>query len=57
MPLYEYICKKCQHKFSEVMSVKQHDTKKVQCPKCKSTELEHLFDSVFVKTASKTGSW
>lgn len=57
MPLYEYVCRKCQHKFCEVLSIREHDTKKVRCPKCESTDLEHVIEPFFAKTASKTGSY
>jgi putative FmdB family regulatory protein len=57
MPLYEYICKKCQKKFSEVLTIREHDTGKVQCPKCKSRDLEHVIEPFFAKTPSKTGAW
>ncbi len=57
MPLYEYICQQCHHAFSEVLTLKEHETKKVQCPKCKSEELEHVIEPFFAKTASKTQSW
>ena len=42
MPLYEYVCKKCHKKFAEVLTIKEHETKKLQCPKCKSVDLEHV---------------
>lgn len=32
MPLYEYICKKCHKKFSEVLTIKEHETKKCNVP-------------------------
>ena len=54
MPLYEYICRKCHNKFYEVLTIKERETKKVQCPKCQSTDLEKVIESFFVKTASKT---
>ena len=57
MPLYEYICKKCQKKFGEVLTIKEHESKKVECPKCKSTDLEKVIEPFFAKTASKTGGW
>ena len=57
MPLYEFLCKKCHKKFSEVLTVKEHETKKVPCPKCKSYDLEHVIEPFFAKTSSKTGSW
>jgi putative FmdB family regulatory protein len=54
MPLYEYICRKCHYKFDEVLTIKEHKKKKVQCPKCQSTDLEKVIESFFAKTASKT---
>jgi putative FmdB family regulatory protein len=57
MPLYEYICKKCQKKFGEVLTIKEHETKKVQCPKCKCEELEHVIEPFVARTASKTSGW
>ena len=57
MPLYEYICRKCQKKFGEVLTIKEHESKKVECPKCKSTELEKVIEPFFAKTPSKTGGW
>ena len=29
MPLYEYVCRKCHNKFGEVLTIKDHETKKV----------------------------
>jgi putative FmdB family regulatory protein len=31
MPLYEYVCRKCHKTFSEVLTIKEHETKKVDC--------------------------
>jgi putative FmdB family regulatory protein len=57
MPLYEYVCKKCGRKFAEVLSVREHDTKKIECPQCKSVDLEKVIEPFFAKTASKTGAF
>jgi putative FmdB family regulatory protein len=54
MPLYEYICRNCYQKFSEVLTIKEHDAKKPQCPKCKSTDLQKIIETFFAKTRSKT---
>ena len=54
MPLYEYICRKCHNKFDEVLTIKEHETKKLQCPKCQSTDLEKVIEPFFAKTARKT---
>ena len=57
MPLYEYLCRKCHKKFGEVLTIKEHESKKVQCPQCKSQDLEHVIEPFFAKTSSKTGRW
>jgi len=54
MPLYEYICRKGHNKFDEVLTIKEHETKKPQCPKCQSADLEKVIEPFFAKTASKT---
>ena len=54
MPTYDYECKKCGHQFSLVMSMEQHDKKKVTCPKCKSEEVKHGVEPVFVTTSKKS---
>lgn len=57
MPLYEYVCRKCHKKFGEVLSFKEHDTKKLHCPKCKSADLEKVIEPFFARTASKTSGY
>ena len=57
MPLYEYVCKKCEKKFSEVLTIKEHDTKKIVCPKCKSDEVEKVIEPFVAVTAKKSGGW
>jgi putative FmdB family regulatory protein len=54
MPLYEYMCRKCDEKFSEALTVKEHDTKNPKCPKCQSTDVKKLIEPFFAKTTSKT---
>jgi putative FmdB family regulatory protein len=54
MPLYEYLCRKCGEKFAKVLTVKEHDTKKVHCPKCESAQLEKIIEPFFAKTGRKS---
>ncbi len=54
MPIYEFECKKCGHQFEQVMTIAEHDQKKVHCPKCDSDEVEHLIESVYVTTSKKS---
>jgi putative FmdB family regulatory protein len=46
MPLFEYICKKCQHQFEALVFGDQ----KTECPKCQSAKLEPQL-SVFAVSA------
>ena len=57
MPLYEYICEKCQTKFGEVLTIKEHDTRKIRCPKCKSEQLAKIIEALVAVTSKKTNSW
>ena len=46
MPIFEYICKQCQHQFETLVYGKQ----KAECPKCHATKLEPQL-SVFAVSA------
>ncbi|MFZ5898055.1 MAG: FmdB family zinc ribbon protein [Bacillota bacterium] len=50
MPIYEYKCKDCEHKFSVLLPVTERA--KVTCPKCLSDNVRREF-SLF---ASRSGS-
>ena len=39
MPLFDYVCHECDHRF-EVLVRKAEDDEKVECPKCKSEKTE-----------------
>jgi putative FmdB family regulatory protein len=54
MPDYEFECKECHHTFELHLSLKEHDEHKVECPKCKSKNVEQLFRSFFAKTDRKS---
>ncbi|RLD97723.1 MAG: zinc ribbon domain-containing protein [Aquificota bacterium] len=44
MPLYEFQCKACGHRFVQlVLPLSQHE--EVKCPKCGNKELKRLFSS------------
>ena len=57
MPLYEYVCRKCQKKFDKVLTFKEHDLKKVRCPHCASEDVEPVIEPFFAKTARKSAGW
>ena len=50
MPIFEYVCKECQHEFEALVFGKQ----KAACPKCQSKKLEPQL-SVFA-VAAKSGT-
>ena len=50
MPIFEYVCKQCQHEFEALVFGKQE----AECPKCQSKKLEPQL-SVFA-VSSKSGA-
>ena len=48
MPMYEYRCKKCGHEFEQMMTLSEHERRRVEhkrkpaCPKCKSHAVEQI---------------
>ncbi len=51
MPIYEYICKECQHQFEALVYGKT----KAECPKCHGKKLEPQL-SVFAVSAKGSSS-
>ncbi len=54
MPLYEYECHGCGQRFTDIMSIDDHDKRKLVCPKCHSQDTEPLIEAAFVVTAKKS---
>ena len=54
MPTYEYTCKACNKSFHLVLTITEHDNKRIACPKCKSAKVEQQFKSFFAVTAKKS---
>jgi len=51
MPIFEYVCKECQHQFEVLV----YGHQKAVCPKCESKKLEPKL-SVFAVSAKGGGS-
>ena len=47
MPLYEYECKKCHHRFEKIQKFSDRMVKK--CPKCGATALEQMVSAPAVQ--------
>jgi putative FmdB family regulatory protein len=54
MPSYDYICRKCGKKFTLVMTISEHDRKKIRCPKCSSVRAEQQYHPFFAVTSKKS---
>ena len=54
MPTYDYFCKKCNESFSLIQSIKDHEEKKVECPKCKGKDVEQQVTHFMTKTSRKS---
>ncbi|MGA7463689.1 MAG: FmdB family zinc ribbon protein [Candidatus Korobacteraceae bacterium] len=54
MPVYEYICKDCHHSFESVLTLKEHDTEKIRCPRCKSKKVEQDVAEFYAVTSRKS---
>ena len=54
MPVYEFECKKCDHRFNLTETISQHDEHKEKCPKCGSKSIQNIMSAVNVKTSRKS---
>jgi putative FmdB family regulatory protein len=54
MPMYEYRCSACQHEFSRIESVADHEHSRVVCPECRSSKVERVFTAFYAKTVRKS---
>jgi putative FmdB family regulatory protein len=54
MPTYEYRCDECKHKFSLIMSISEHDKKKVSCPKCRKKNVKQQISTFQTQTSRKS---
>ena len=44
MPIYEYVCKKCEKHF-EVLSTSANESDIIKCPECQSLEVKKTISS------------
>jgi putative FmdB family regulatory protein len=54
MPLYEFLCRKCNKEFTLVMRLEKYEHHDVACPHCKSKEVEQAVTGVSVITSKKS---
>ncbi len=46
MPLYDYLCLDCHHRFEMYMSYAEYGTRSVQCPHCQSSRVRRRLPRV-----------
>jgi putative FmdB family regulatory protein len=54
MPLLEYVCTKCHHKFEAMLTLQEHESKQVSCPECNSRKIEQDVAEFFAVTSPKS---
>lgn len=55
MPTYEYHCTKCDHRWSVVATIAEHEQARAPaCPKCGQKAAELVFSPFFAKTVKKS---
>ena len=51
---YDYKCEECGNEFSVKQTLKEHEEKKVPCPRCGSEKTKHKLEPFFAKTSRKS---
>lgn len=58
MPDYEFFCTQCEEPFTAHMSMKEHDERVAECPKCKSDkDVQRMISHVNVQTSRKSATY
>ena len=56
MPIFEFRCKKCNHKFEELVFSSGTDLTKVTCPQCGEKAAEKLMSACCVGSSGSAAS-
>jgi len=56
MPLFEFTCRACGHRFEELMTLGELEKDKPACPECASRKVERGFSSFATGVASGGGA-
>ena len=54
MPTYEFVCEKCNKRFTLTMAIADYERKKMKCPKCGGTKVRQLISSFHSVTSKKS---
>lgn len=53
MPVYEFICRKCDQNLSLAITISEYEKEILTCPKCKSDEVKRQISSFQTITSKK----
>lgn len=53
MPIYEYVCKDCGHKFDSIRTINNADTP-IQCKQCASSHTSRVMSVCFSQSDGKS---
>jgi len=54
MPIYDFMCEKCNKPFTLNISFSEYEKKGFKCPKCKSAKVRQQITSFQTKTSKKS---
>jgi len=54
MPVYDFLCEKCNRGFSLTLSLSEYGRKDFRCPKCKSKRVKQQITPFQTKTSRKS---
>ncbi|MGH7363074.1 MAG: FmdB family zinc ribbon protein [Candidatus Methylomirabilales bacterium] len=54
MPIYDFRCTRCSKKFTLTMTIKQRETGRIKCPKCRANKPEPIFGTFYARTSRKS---
>jgi putative FmdB family regulatory protein len=54
MPMYDYKCLDCGKESLVILTLKEHESTKVTCPKCGSTKMQQLYSPFVAHTTKKS---
>jgi putative FmdB family regulatory protein len=54
MPVYEYRCARCDHRWSAVEPIAEHGRRVPPCPRCGAPQVEPVLAPFFAKTVRKS---
>jgi putative FmdB family regulatory protein len=54
MPMYAFICEKCNKRFTLTMSLAEYEKRRFKCPKCKCNEVSQQISTFQTITSKKS---